>query len=425
MMTIPNHQRRFGFCAILLGAILLVGCDDATGPGAEGDVQLSGRVTDDAGLGKATADIEGAVVTATTIEEDGTSDELQGEARTNADGRFELQVDDAGWELVLHAQKGAFQSKVMAYTGGTADVRTMPMTTETHGEADVFVEVRHRDGGDAVTMADVALYVTRELAAEAASDVELSAEVAAAILAEARTRENYIEEEDADGEIDDVPRRQDEAFFDFQAALYGASGAAAAGDAVAELESASIDAYTDAGVAIAVQAAARQAALSSVIRFSGSLSSRARLELRRTAEILAARATAEAVEASFRAGGAASARIDAVQQAQSTLIADLRAAASAGELAEARAAYTSRIEEELAAEIGVNATVMASADAAVGAAASVLEIALTTASSAEAVADAHASFFTSAETAARASLAGNAKAEMGAEVLALLGPDVQ
>ena len=425
MTTKIDHLRRIGFCAILLSGSLLVGCDDATGPSAEGDVRLSGRVTDEASLGKVTANIEGAVVTASTIEADGTSGELQGEARTNAEGRFELHLDDAGHELVLHASKGTFQTKAMAYTGGRADVRTMPMTAETHGEAEVFVEARQRDGGEAVTMADVALFVTRELGAEAATHAQVAADVAAAVVAEARTRENYVREEQGDGEVDDAPRRQNDAFFDFQAALYVASGASAAGDAVADLEQAAIDAYTDAGVAIDVQAAARQAALSAIVRFSGSLSSDARLDLRQTAEILAARATAEAIEASFRSSGATSARIDAVQQAQSTLVADLRVAASAGEIAEARAAYASSIEEELAAEIGVDAAMMASADAAVGAAASALDVALSIASSAEAVADAHATFYTSAESAARASLAGSADAELGAEVLALLGADVR
>lgn len=401
-----------------------MGCDDATGPSAEGDVRLTGRVTDDAGLGKASAEVEGAIVTASSIEADGTSGELQGEATTSADGQYELHVGDAGSELVLHARKGAFQSKVMAYTGGRAEVRAMPMTMETHGEAEVFLEARQRDGGDAVTMADVALFVSREVAAEAATDAGVAADVAAAVVAEARTRDNYMREEEDAGEVDAAPRRQNDAFFDFQAALYVATGAGAETGAVAQLEQAAIDAYTDSGVAIDVQAAARQAALSAVVRFSGSLSSDARFELRQMAEVLAARATSEAIEASFRAGGAASARIEAVQQAQSTLLAELRAAVSAGEIAEARAAYESRIEEELSAEIGVNAAVMASADAAVAAAATALEVALSTASSAEAVAEAHATFFASADTAARATFAGNENAELGAEVLALLGADV-
>ncbi len=424
MTLIPHFLQSIGLAAVLAGALLVTGCDNATGPDVEGQTTFEGRVTDNAGFGKTTAPIEGAVVTASNVTASGSTNRLEGQATTNAEGRFELHAQDTGDEIVLAAEKTNFASKTMVYAGGRSTVRTMPMTTETHGEADVFVEARRQDDDDDVTMSDIAVYVTRELAADAASNSQTAAEIATTIVAEARTRKDYMREDGSDDEVDDAREQENRAFIALQADLAASTATSAETAAVEAFERALIQAYTDGGIGIETQARARQAARAAVVRFSGSLSSNARFHLRKRAEILAALATSEAVEASFRSNGATSARLDALQQAKSTFVASLRAATSTNAIAEARAAYESKVEDELAAEIGVNATAIVTAGAALDAAKATLEIALATASSARAVAQAHSSFYTSAEAAARGTFTGNSKADLGAKVLALLSADL-
>lgn len=425
MKMLFQHTRSFGFAAVLAGALLMTGCDDATGPNLEGETTFEGVVTDDAGFGKTAGTVDGAVVTASNVTASGSTNRLEGSATTNAQGRFELHAEDAADEVVLTAEKSGFRSKVMVFAEGRSSVRAMPMTTETHGEAEVFVEARQQDDEDDVTMSDVAVYVTKEVAAETAASASAAADVAAAIVAEARTRKDYIrDEDDGEEEVDDAREKEAQAFIELQADLSASSSTSAQTAAIEAFEQALIEAYTEAGVSIETQARARQAARAALVRFSGSTSSSARFHLRKKAELLAAIATSEAVEASFRASGATSARIDALQQAQSTLIARLRAATSASAVADAKAEYESKVEDELAAEIGVNSTIIANADAAMDAAKVTLELALATASSARAVAQAHASFYATAEAAARSSFGGNSNADFGARVLALLSAAV-
>lgn len=422
-MTFRN-LRSIGLAAVVAGALLITGCDDATGPDVDGQTTFEGRVTDDDGFGKTSADIEGAVVTATNVTASGSTNRLEGQATTNAEGRFELEAHDVGNEVVLAAEKASFTSKAMVYSEGRSTVRTMPMTLETHGEADVFVEARQQDDDDEVAMSDVAVYVTQEIAAEAAIDAQAASDVAAAIVAEARTRKDYMREEGSDDDVDGARERENKAFVDLQAGLSASASTSAETTAIHAFEQALVDAYTSAGVNVETQAKARQASRAALVRFSGSLSSNAQFHLRKRAEILTAMATSEAVEASFRASGATSARLDALQQAQSTLIARLRTASSVSAVADAKAEYESNVEDELAAEIGVNATAIATAGAALGTAKTTLGVALATASTARAVAQAHASFYTSAEAAARGTFTGNSKADLGAKVLALLSVDL-
>jgi hypothetical protein len=409
---------------LLTGILLLAGCDSTTGSGGETDTTFEGRVTDDVGFSKSADSVEGAVVTAANVSASGSTNQIEGEATTDAEGRFQLETQDAANEVILVAEKTDFRSKVMAYTDGRTAINTMPMTAETHGEADVFVEARRQDDDDDVTMSDVAVYVTHEFAAEASSDAEAATSIAAAIVAEARARKDYVREETGNEQAEEARDRENQAFLEFQADISASAGTSAQTDVVEAFESALIEAYSDAGVAIETQARARQAARAALVRFSSDVSSSARLHLRKQAEVLAALATSESIDASFRAGGATEARIDALEEAQSTFLAQLRTASSTAAIAEAKAQYEASLHEELAAEIGVDAGAIATADAALETAEIALELAVTTAASASAVAQAHASFYASAETAARTSLAESDDAELGASVLTLLSADV-
>ncbi|HMB89505.1 MAG TPA: carboxypeptidase-like regulatory domain-containing protein, partial [Rhodothermales bacterium] len=102
---------------LVLALLVFTGCD-SDGLDANGDarVTIEGEVTDDSGFGKTAAAIEGAVVTAATVQSDGSLQSLSGEATTNAEGRFALDIEAPSDLTVVIAEKGSFTSKVLVAT---------------------------------------------------------------------------------------------------------------------------------------------------------------------------------------------------------------------------------------------------------------------------------------------------------------------
>ncbi len=411
---------RIAVACICAAVLLVTGCDSSTGTGTESDVTFEGRVTDEPGFGKAApvADIEGAVVTASNVTVSGSTNSLSGESTTNADGRYELDVEGAAEHVILVAEKTDFESKTMVYNRGGTRVEAMPMTVETHAEADVYVEARSQDDDeDAVLMSDVALFVTQQVGAEVQSGSKSAEDVAAAIKAEVEARTHYVRDEAGDDDVEDARDEEREAFLQLQTNLSASTSAEAEAAALESFEGSLVDAYTEAGVTFETQARARQAGLAALERFGS-----ASFEMRQKAEVLLALATAHAVETAFEAADASSERLDALVDARTTLLAEIRAASSGSALTAARASYDAAVEAELAAEADVQEGVLNTAREQIETTAkTALEAALIAAGSAEEIAAAHATFYAAAETSAEASLDGEtSKASLAATVLALL-----
>lgn len=411
-------QRVAALC-LSLALIGLTGCDSTTGVDGEADVTLQGRVTDDSGFGKASGaqgDVEGAVVTAANVSADGSLNQLEGEATTNADGRFRLDVDGAADEIIVVAQKSEFESRAMVQTRGQSSVNTMPLTAESHAEADVFVEARKQDDGDEVSMSDVAVFVTSQVGADVRSGSRSASDVAASLLAEARARTEFVRDEEGEEEAEEARENENEAFFELQANLSVATNAGAQAAAISQFEEALIDAYTAAGVAIETQAKARQTSRAAVVHLGS-----ATFDMEKQTILLASMATARAIEASFEAAGASNTRLSALVQARENMVAELRAASSAAAAAEAKADYEASAKAELAAEANVDQSTLETASAAVSTAKTALSAALVAAGSAAGVVNAHAEFYASAESAAEAALEGaTTNASLAATVLAML-----
>ena len=414
--------REIHFLPLLFASfVLMAGCD-ASGANDDNDsVAVEGRVTDDSGYSKSQASIEGATVTAVRVNPDGGRHRLSGETTTDAQGRFELNTDEAASNvLILRAEKESFATSALVYTKGRADVRSMPMTTESHAEADVYVEARKQAKKGATTIADVAAHVDADVAAEIAAEKTTAAKVAAAIRSSAEAEAEYIEDEEPDAEEDEAREQKREAFFTLQVQLAASSDASAQAEAIESFEAHLARAYMEAGASAEAQARASLAARSALVQMSSSVSSKARLALRKRAEVIAALATAHAVEAEFEAEGASQAEIDALVSARAALLAELRAADSESEIDAAHATYQSSVEAALSSELDVDVSIISAAQVGFGVARQTLNLALSTTSSAKAVATAYAAFYTSVHTSAMTSFDSNAKADLAATVLVLL-----
>src|SRR5688572_12751816 len=127
------------FVAALVGP--LAGCDSS---GADAEVEIRGRVTDDAtsGLGP----IDGAVVVASEVDADGDVSAMDGQATTDADGEFNLTIDGTTEVVLLTATEGSFRTRALLERGAAASgtVSAPTFTAETDAEAGVYLAARSR-----------------------------------------------------------------------------------------------------------------------------------------------------------------------------------------------------------------------------------------------------------------------------------------
>lgn len=411
--------------SLVIAMLTFVGCDSNGVATSEG-ITFEGRVTNETGFGKR-ADVEGAVVTAANLQSNGSLKALPGEAMTDAQGDFSLEVEGAADVVVLTAEKADFHSEVLVVHNveSSGRVGTTPMTTETDAEAEVYAENAARgSAGETVTVADVSAFVNKRLAAEWKAGATTTAQIAAAIEAynEAENK-YYADDDDADVDASKVREDKESSFLTLEAALNASTSASAQSEALSTFEDAMVAAYADAGASMEAQAKARQAGRAALIKFYENSSAQARFALRQQAEILTSLATAHAIEAEFEAAGASDARLNSLAELRTSLLASLRAASSSSEVEQAQADYEAGVNDQVMAELGINAALLATVETVLTPVEATLDASVASAGSASAVASAYTAFYSEAEASAETSLATSTtstNAEMGATVLTLL-----
>jgi hypothetical protein len=342
---------------------------------------------------------------------------MSGQATTDADGEYSLDVEGTTAPVVLTATSGAFTTRAMIEAGGAASgtVSAPTMTAETDAEVEVFLAARANSA--AVTVADVAFYVTRDLAGRISGGTASAEDVALAIAAAVRAEAAYASERGAGGDNDDAAEEREDAYASYRAAIYAATTTTAGAAARRLFEEAYAGAYTAAGASADVQAGAGLAASAAAARFSGDLSSSAAFDLTRQARLHAALAGALATEALFRSEGATG-RLTALADAREELAVAIGTALSAGAIEAAEADYRAVVRGELAAESGLSLSDIEAGEAATASARTALGIALAAATTANEAAEAVATFHAAARTAVDAAL-GTSAPDFAVDVIVL------
>ena len=327
----------------LLLPLGLAACD-SNGSGAESDVTVGGRVTDNPGASKSAADISGAVVTALRV--DGSTAIGSTTATTTAEGRYALAVDAAPAVFLVSATKAAFTSRVVVVTQGRSSIEAAPMTIETRAEADTYTQTQTTTEGDDVTPADVAAHIQAQAAASLSGNATQTQAFGRALVRAVRTGSRVAAQQGASASAS--VREKLSAYAEYQAS-------AAAGNA-AQAETALLNTYANAYVKAGADARggaqALQVQADVLARTSSEVSTSLLLAARKRAETAAARATAAALRARFQAQSAAQARIDAVTQAEQTFVASLNAATSASAVTQARVAFGEAVAAQVNAQSG-------------------------------------------------------------------------
>lgn len=441
MRSTLHRVSRTALLLLLTAGLLVTGCDSGGALDDDNDpppesATVSGQVTDEQaadGSKAAKAGVEGATVTAVSVSADGTTTTLEGEATTDANGAFTMDVDGEGASGVVRVDadgEGDYTSSAIVLVDGQSQVDAQPLTVETAAEANVYVEAKSdassgEEHDEGVTLADVAAYVE----AEAASDIEAgttsASDVAAAVRNAVEAEASYHSEANSGVDAGAVATAKSDAYAQLQAELAAASDAEARATAVESFGVTLGSLYADAGASAQSQAEGRQAGTALVIEFSADASSDTELGLRKQAELLRAYATTQANEAVFEAEGTAQASLDALADARSTLLTEIRSATTVDAILTAKADYKAAVKDELEASFDVDATLIASAEGSTEPALSTLEevfvnLDLLLGSAVDTTVDAYATFYADAQSAAETALESSADTETCATVIVTL-----
>ena len=432
----------FGLLLVLVAGLAMVGCDSGGEGGEKSSATISGQATDNQSSGGSSSTnattqaaqqtgVEGAVVTASSVNASGSTGSLEGQATTNADGNFTLEATGEGVNGVVRlnaSTDGEYSSGTVVFVDGRSEVRSQPMTAETNAEAKVYADAKAEDEAsshvEGVTAADVAAYVDGTAAADINGGGTASSEVASAIAAsvEAETQSNASSDDGASASA--VADAKANAYTQLQSSLANAEA-----NAVANFENTMATLYAEAGASEKSQAESRQTSTSIMIEFSASASSDAKLGLRKQAELLRAEATARAQEAIFKAEGASDATLSALADARTNLKANIRTATSVDAIVSAKSDYEATVKTKMEGTFDVSGSTISSAESSISTSVSTLFDALSgllgnLSGAADAAVSAYSTFYSDAQANAKASFSSSidkdARAEAAATALVYL-----
>lgn len=406
---------------LVFGALTLAGCDDdssVTDSDSNGETTISGRVTNDAGFGKA-ADVEDADVRAEEVDDEGTRSPSSGETTTGSDGSYTLETDANARVMVVTATKADFHSETLVVNLNDAEsIAAMDMNSETRAEAEVYVEAKSMDDdAHTVTPGDVALYVESETAASIHSNTTSSVEVASAVHAAVQAELMYLSEAGvSSADMERVEDNRMNAFVALQSSIAEGSDNSSALDLFA---SSMAEAHADAGIDATTSAEARQTAGLVLANLATELNSSVRLTLRKRAELMAALSTASAIEAEFRSESNLESEADAVENAGISLAASIATASSESDIEDAWAAFESETKAQLSAGITLGATLLQTVEASLLSLKTAFDDSIAAASSIDTVISLKSEYHAEARTQVQSDLSSIANAAFAARVLTL------
>lgn len=425
-------------------ALTLLGfaCDNSsTGPGENELAMVNGKVENNesnkADASKA-ADIEGVIVTAATLNADGSLETISGaEAETDADGEFTLEIDveavsNATNRVVVTAEQNgetikAFVSQELQ-SGGEATVQ--PLTFESTAETEVFAEVVANGDADFVSQAEIEATVSSSMATELRGNTQAASSLAVALAEKAQAQSEFYAEqgvEFSEEQQDEASGIKAEAMAELEAQLDAATNQEDKETALSVFTEKVAKAHVQAGVNASAGAKSSELSSRVLVNNSTELSSSARSELRKNIASMLSFTVDAAVRAQMEAVEASESSLDAAADAAVDLRTEIKSMASASkeDIDAAFETYNGAIIDILQNEFSASASAFAEVNSAInetGGAKATLEAALGATVDTSTMIDAYAAFFSSVQTLADASFtsAGETEAEAFTQVMILI-----
>lgn len=433
-----NHKFNKLTAAIAVSCLLLFsGCSDDDNPTDNGGTaKIEGRVTGSSGFSKInslnkTNGIEGAVVTVAKVQANGSlSTVSNASVTTNAQGNFTVETNSINEKhLVVVAQKESAEWKAVVSAAASASSNTQcpPVNDETTAEAEVYSRIVADGKSNVVSYSDIQYYINSEVAAEIKGNATLTGQVAAALNAEAEAKAKAFSNayfEISSSAMQAVNNAKAEAQAQFETSLYAAGESQSSYDAAFETyQQAMINAYVNAGIEKSKCAKIIEISTAEMFRASTSLSSEARLAVRKSSAKRKAYACRRAQEEECDSAGAEPAQKNTVISAGVTLEASIDAAASVEEIEAAFVAYHDTVVEQLRITLDAHASVITSVDSSINSSSglrAVLFASLITAVNTDAVVNAYIAFYNGVKTLVETGMSGATSAEINAAAEILL-----
>jgi len=434
------HRRVISSVSIILALMVFAACSNnsSTNSNSQEKAMILGRVTDDAGYSKTLAktndSIEGAVVTVTRVNADGSVETVSDNSvQTNENGEFTIETEaDGETGLIVKAVKNNSEWKAvvssMVEAGNTTECR--PLTEESTVEAEVEEETKPRrsNGNSTTSYVDIAAIIDADIAEKVKGNSTAITELALAIDAEVEAyneamTSTYIGENQSS--LDAAANSRLKAQEELEIMLYSASGDDNSINAAYESYlDAMAEAYLDANISLTSHAKATAISSETLINNTSSMSGEVSFLVEKSTNSKKAKATGRACEEQFMTMGATSTQLGTIVNAKVDLIASINSSNTRSDIEAAFETYHDIIINELKISSGTNANAITTIDTGINGllgAKVVLDTSLNTSISTEAVINAYIEFYNSVRALVEATLIGASESEINTttEILVL------
>ena len=440
MKTQKTTNKRFiALLTILLFSTFLWSCgDDSTDPMDGNSAVLKGRVTTDGGYGtglekagSTNSSVEGAVVTVSRIESNGSLTAVSDTSvYTDSDGEFELEIEATGEvDLLITATKGTSEWKavVSVTVNANAEIYVQPLNVESTAEAEVYVEAAKNSETDVVTYNEVAFYVNADIAAKIVGNTTAVQAVKNALVIRANTEKELLVSSEfgySSSDVSSIKEVEVNAQAELESDLYFSTDNESSYDVAWESYfSAVINGYSNASITLNDYAKARETAGTAMINLSSGLDSDIQLQLRKRDAYLKAVLVTEAMVNEYAAAGANTTQQAQVRTIGNTLKVSIKSATSVTAINQAYAEFTSSVEANiqvtfsaaLAAYAKIQSTITGTIKAA-------LKTAIAAAANIDAVVNGYLDFYVNVESTIDTNMSGtdDSQLEIYSNIFALI-----
>jgi hypothetical protein len=360
---------------VFLLSLLYFGCGDDksfTGSG-EFNTLVKGRVTEGDGFQKNSGSTEGVIVTAASIQSDGTLETVsEAGVETDENGEFELAINtDGNSNILILATKGSQQWG--AYMSSRIESGQInycsPLNIETTGEAEVFSEVLKDKKTDVVEYHDVAYYIDSEIAADIELDKNKKKELKDAIYTEAEARISALTNSHygyTEFDYKEASGLEADAQKEFETTLYLNSDNIAISEAAWEgyFESV-ISGYTTTSISLSHLAQAREISGRAMILLNANLDSTSAFRLAKRNAYFKVKLISEAIINECEKAGAKEEDINEIKETNNQLRVSVKTAATIEDIDKAFTDYRVTIKAKLKTFFKTLAVSLTSVEAAI------------------------------------------------------------
>ncbi len=410
--------------------IFLAACsDDDTPSGSEGNPsKVSGRISEPSSSSMALAksgSVEGAVVTLAQVQADGSLKTVSNQSiQTDVSGKFVVETNLSGTKnLIVVAEQGTTKWKaiVSAEVKSGTTVYAPPLNEESSAEADIYIKVVSEGHSNEVSEADLKLLLN----AEAAAQINGNANAETQFIGAVRTKSQAAAQAAnntyfgfTSSQVQTMTTARSEACANLDADLY------MSGDTDNEIEeghknyeSAVLSAYASNNITATVYSELTRMELSAFTNAAASMETEAQFALVKNYFMRYSLVISSAMSQQFQAAGAASAQLNAVSSAGTTLYASIKNCTNENQIDDAFVQYHSTIKSQLSVTLNTYASSIDTLDATINASGStktILKAALNIGATANAIVDAYVVFYNSIKTSTQTALTGATSAQINA-----------